>query len=326
MMDFVLEAWVSALIERAKLKWMLGSGHAWRPGEPLKLLLASYNGARNTGSDLRVEEMIRQIRRVLGPDNIEISVMTQNFDLTRGYFAGATQVKLPDVFPPFLYRQVSRHDGVMACEGSMFKSKWANALTTMMIGALGLAAAQNKLSVAYGGDADRMDPMVAWMCRRYCSQSLVIARSRGSQAALQEQGVTAELGTDTAWTFEPAPPEFARNALRQAGWDGVTPVLVVCASDPFCWPVKPSIVKYLARTLTGAYKESQYRTIYFHKSGPEVDAALDRFLTGMGNAVNAFRQKHDVFPIVVGTEQLDKKACLKVAKHLGGAPVFTSDQ
>jgi polysaccharide pyruvyl transferase WcaK-like protein len=325
MMDFMLEAWVALLIERAKLEWILGFGRARRPGERLKLLLACYAGARNTGSDLRVEETIRQIRHILGAERVELSVTTQNFDLTRGYFPGATQVKLPDIFPPFLYRQVRRNDGAIACEGSMFKSTWADALTTMMVGSLGLGVAQNKLSVGYGGDADRMNPMLAWMCRRYCRQSFVIARSSGSQAALREQGIPAELGTDTAWTFESNAPEFGRHALRQAGWDGVTPVLVVCASDPFCWPVKPSLAKYLARVLTGAYKESQYRTIYFHKSGPKVDAALNRMLTGMSKAVHAFRQRRKVFPIVVGTEQIDKKACLEVARQLGGLPVFTSD-
>ena len=42
----------------------------------------------------------------------------------------------------------------------MFKSKFANALTTMMIGSLGIAAAQNKLSVGYGGEAGHMDPPI----------------------------------------------------------------------------------------------------------------------------------------------------------------------
>ena len=102
MMDFVLEAWVSSLIELNKFDWMLGAGEPWKPGEKLKLLFAGYNGTRNTGSDVRVEEMLRQVRRILGPQNLELSVMTQNFDLTRGYFGDAKQVHLPDVFPPFL--------------------------------------------------------------------------------------------------------------------------------------------------------------------------------------------------------------------------------
>ena len=168
MMDFILEAWVSSSIERAKAGWMLGAGKRWKPGEKLKLLFAGYNGTRNMGSDVRVEEMIRQIRRILGDDNLDLSVMSQNFDLTRGYFGDAQQVHLPDVFPPFLHRVVRENDGVVACEGSMFKSKFANALTTMMIGALGIASGQNKLSIAYGAEAGAMDPLLQKMTRRYC--------------------------------------------------------------------------------------------------------------------------------------------------------------
>jgi polysaccharide pyruvyl transferase WcaK-like protein len=326
MTDVVLAAWVSGLIEFSKLGWMLGAGRPWRPGERLRLLFAGYNGTRNTGSDVRVEEMLRQVRQVLGASHADLSVMTQNFALTRGYFGDATQVKLPDIFPPFLYREVRKYHGVVACEGSMFKSKWANALTTMMIGSLGIAAAQNKLSVAYGGEAGYMDPLLAKMCRRYCRQSLVITRNEESQAMLSELGVPTELGTDTAWTFEPLGPDYGRNALREAGWDEATPVLVLCPNNPFFWPVKPSLAKSLALVLTGAYQESQYRTVYFHKSGPEVRAAFDRFLTAITNAVDTFRKRHKVFPILVGMEQLDKRACQEVAQRLGGAPVFTSNQ
>ena len=84
MMDFVLEAWVSGIIETRKAKWMLGRGEAWKPGDKLKLLFAGYNGTRNTGSDVRVEEMLRQIRRILGPERVELSMMTFNFDRSRG--------------------------------------------------------------------------------------------------------------------------------------------------------------------------------------------------------------------------------------------------
>ena len=158
MTDLLLEGWVSGLIELNKFEWMLGAGEAWRAGDRLKLLFAGYNGTRNTGSDVRVEEMIRQVRRILGDENLALSVMSQNFDLTREYFGDAKQVHLPDVFPPFLHSEVRKNDGVVACEGSMFKSKFANALTTMMIGTLGIASAQNKLSIAYGAEAGAMDP------------------------------------------------------------------------------------------------------------------------------------------------------------------------
>ena len=326
MTDLILAAWVGAAIELGKLRWMLGAGRPWRPGEKLKLLFAGYNGTRNTGSDVRVEEMLRQVRHVLAAENVELTVMTQNFERTRGYFAHATQVKLPDIFPPFLYREVPKHHGVVACEGSMFKSKFANALTTMMIGSLGIAAAQNKLSVGYGAEAGYMDPLLAKMCRRYCGQSLVITRNEESQALLSELGVPTELGTDTAWTFEPHGPEYGRRVLREAGWDETTPVLVLCPINPFWWPVKASVAKYLGRALTGAYKESHYRSVYFHTAGPKVQADFHRYLTAIANAVDAFRQSHRVFPVLVAMERLDTKACQEIARRLGDAAVFTSDE
>ncbi|MGH9698027.1 MAG: polysaccharide pyruvyl transferase family protein [Candidatus Acidiferrales bacterium] len=326
MMDFILEAWVSGLIERNKFEWMFGAGHSWQPGEKLKLLFAGYNGTRNTGSDVRVEEMLRQVRRILGAENLSLRVMSQNFDLTSGYFGDARQVHLPDVFPRFLHSEVRQSDGVVACEGSMFKSKFANALTTMMIGALGIAAAQNKLSVAYGAEAGAMDPLLQKMCRRYCRKSLVITRNIESQAVLGKLGVPTELGTDTAWTFEPLGPEYARKVLRDEGWDGVTPILAVCPINPFWWPVSASLGKWLAHSATGAFDRSYYRTIYFHRSGAAVDAAFEKYLDAMARSVNAYRNSRRVFPVLVAMEMLDREACQRVAEKLGGAPVFSSDR
>lgn len=326
MTDLMLEAWVSASIEFTKLKWMLGEGKPWQPGEKLKLLFAGYNGTRNTGSDVRVEEMMRQVRRILGPENLSLSVMTQNFDFSRGYFGDARQTHLPDVFPPYLHREVPQHHGVVACEGSMFKSKFANALTTMMIGSLALASAQNKLSVGYGAEAGHMDPLVSKMCRRYCRDSLIITRNEESRDVLRGLGVSTELGTDTAWTFEPLPVDYGRQQLRQNGWDGSTTVLVVCPINPFWWPVKASVAKYVLRATTGAFKDSHYRTVYFHRSGPEVEAAYQKYLGDIAKAVDAFRKVRPVFVVLAATERLDARACEWISQRLGGVPVFSSNE
>jgi len=326
MMDFLLEAWVSASIEKSKVAWMLGRGKPWRPGEKLKLLFAGYNGTRNMGSDARVEEMLRQIRHILGGDNVDFSVMTQNFRFSQGYFEGTGQVHLPDIFPPFLADEVPRHHGVVACEGSMFKSKFANALTTMMIGSLGIAAAENKLSVGYGAEAGHMDPLIRKMCARFCKNSLIITRNEESRGVLRELGVPTELGTDTAWTFEPHPAEYGQKTLRQVGWDGKTPVLVVCPINPFEWPVKASVAKFVAHGVTGAFKDSHYRSVYFHNSGPEARRAYEHYLSAITNAVAAFRKQRQVFVILVATERLDARPANRISEKLGGVPVLTSEE
>jgi polysaccharide pyruvyl transferase WcaK-like protein len=325
MMDFVLEAWVSSSIEAAKLGWMLGKGKRWQSGEKLKLLFCGYNGTRNTGSDVRVNEMLRQMRHILGADNVEFSVVTQSFQRTAGYFEPTKQVHLPDIFPPFLAHEIPKHDGVVACEGSMFKSKFANALTTMMIGSLGIAAAQNKLSVGYGAEAGQMDAMIAKMCGRYCRNSLVITRNEESRSVLRELGVPTELGTDTAWTFEPAPAEYGRSVLKKVGWDGNAPVLVVCPINPFEWPVKPSLAKFALHGVTGAYKHSHYRSVYFHSSGPQASRKLEHYLKSISNAVGAYRTRQNVFVILVAMERLDARPARLISDQLGGVPVLTSD-
>ncbi len=325
MTDFLLVAWVSALIEIRRFGWMFGLGKRWSPGEKLKLLFAGYNGTRNTGSDVRVQEMLRQVRHVLGAEHADFSVMTQSFDRTKGYFEGTRQVHLPDVYPPFLFREVRQNHGVIACEGSMFKSKFANALTTMMIGSLGLASAENKLSVGYGGEAGHMDALIASMCGRYVEDSLIITRNTESQQLLNSLGVPTELGTDTAWTFEPLPPEYGRKALLETGWDEKTPVLVLCPIHPYVWPVKASIAKYIASATTGAFKDSQYRTVYFFQSGVEVERKYRRYVSAFVKATQAFVQRHRVFPILVAMERLDAVACRDIATEIPATPVFTSD-
>ena len=90
--------------------------------------------------------------------------------------------------------------------------------------------------------------------------------------------------------------------------------------------MKASIAKFLARTCFGAYKESHYRSVYFHNAGPAVDAAYKKYLGAMAGAVKAFRARHNVFTILVAMERLDAKACQALAPQLGGAPVFTSNE
>jgi len=171
-----------------------------------------------------------------------------------------------------------------------------------------------------------MDPLVAKMCARYCKQSLVITRNDESRRILSAMGVPTQLGTDTAWTFEPRPAEYGQGVLRQVGWDGRTPVLVVCPINPFEWPVRASVMKYALHGLTGAYKDSHYRTVYFHNSGPDADRAYQHYLTSIANAVDAFRKQRKVFVIMVATERLDARPADRIAEKLGGIPVLTSDQ
>jgi polysaccharide pyruvyl transferase WcaK-like protein len=299
----------------------------YRAGEPLKLLFAGYSGTRNTGSDVRVEEMIRQLRAVIGEEQCELSILTIDPALSAGYFRGVRQVQLPTFFPKFLHDECRRQHGVIACEGSMFKSKFANALSVMMAGALGLASVEGKLSVGYGAEAGEMTPALRDFVRKHCKHSLIICRNEPSLRLLEGMGIRARSGTDTAWTFEPAPPARGAELLRAAGWDGAQRVLVLCPINPFWWPTKPDLLKAAAHKFGGQFQSEHYKAFYFHEWSDEAATCYATYLDGFAQAANAFAREHSVFTVVVGTEMLDRGACEDLAARLDvRAPVLVSDQ
>ena len=84
------------------------------------------------------------------------------------------------------------------------------------------------------------------------------------------------------------------------------------------WPVKASVAKYAVHSLTGAYKDSHYRTVYFHNSGPAAEQAYHKYWNAIANAVDAFRKKTNVFVILAATERLDARPANRIAEKLGG--------
>jgi len=306
---------------------MFGLGKRWTPGEKLKLLFAGYNGNRNTGSDLRVQETLRQIRHVLGAENVDFSVMTRISISPAVILTARARCISPTCSLLFLFREVRANHGVIACEGSMFKSKFANALTTMMIGSLGIASAENKLSVGYGGEAGHMDPLIERMCARYVKDSVIIPRSAESQTLLSKLSIPTELGTDTAWTFEPHPPEYgAEFCAKPAGtrrhpFSRCVRFFPSCGRSRLLWRnTSRSRPPALTRTASiGPFISIIPARLWMRKTRA-ISSHLQRLPRHSSSATKFSR-------FFVAMERLDARACLEFAAHLGhaSAPIFTSE-
>lgn len=298
------------------------SSNAAAKSSSLKLLFAGYTGANNMGADVRVEEMLRQFRHLFGEERVQASVFSFGKPRWEGAFGGAERLRPQLNFPNYLSELVPAYDGVIACEGSLFKSHFTDLLPAMMIGALGLASASGRLSVAYGAEAGTMSHTLAEMARDYCSRSYIIARNEQSRDLLSAQGLDADVGTDTAWTFESSPAEYGFSELRKKGWAG-EPILVVCPVNPFWWPVNISLVKSLARWF-GFFADSHYGRVFFHQSGVEVDRKFENYLNSMARGVKSFCRRRGYFPVVAACERLDRIAMERLGSLLGGAATFNA--
>ena len=298
------------------------------PGGPLKVLLVGYNGARNTGSDVRVASLALQLKELLIGYDVQISVMSLDAENTAPYFDDdVRQVQFSTLFFFDLLNACSQNHVAILCEGSTFKSKFANALTLYSCEAAGVMRAQGKLCVAYGSEAGDMEPEVGRAVRDLCGEVRFAMRSAASLEALRGLGFDGYLGTDTAWRFDSSQADAtARDSLRQGGWDGKKPLLGIAVINPFCWPVRPSIAK-LARTCMTGDRSLQFQSLYHFTWSDERQKRFHAYLDAMAQACSTFAAERGFQLVVFGMERLDGQACALLRERLGaGVPVLVSSE
>lgn len=296
-------------------------------GQPLKILLVGYNGARNTGADARVVTLVQQLEQALGADKHELTVMTLDLDNVAGYFA--KQVRLlhfSTIFVLKLMRACSQHHVAVLCEGSTLTPTFAEALCVFFCEAAGVMRRQGKPCMAYGSEVGRLSGWLARLSSDLCRDTYFMVRTEESLRNLQSLGLKGHVGTDTAWTFESSADDeaWAHQCLIQAGWDGKQPLMGVAPLNPFCWPVRPSVGRWLKAQFTRDFS-LQYDKFYFFSDSPERRQQFEYYLQAMAAAVNRYSSEHHAFVVVLGMEKLDASVCRQLATRLEGKhAVFTS--
>ena len=153
-MDMLLAVLIHMLVALARFTKLLsrvgiGQYDEWKPGCKLKILLVGYNGARNTGADVRVAAIARQLKQIFDSDKIEITVMALDTENLKGYFDPDVNLyKFTTAFPLPLYRACSVNHMVIIAEGSALKSTFADALTLFFCEASGIMRSQKKPCIA----------------------------------------------------------------------------------------------------------------------------------------------------------------------------------
>lgn len=202
----------------------------------------------------------------------------------------------------------------------MLKSKFANGLTLFMCEAAGVARAQGKPCVAYGGEVGEMDAFVRRTAVRLCRDVEFYVRTPGSLDALHDLGLQGRLGTDTAWTFDVAAgAQRARDLLAEQDVDGSRPILGVTVINPFCWPAVPSLSRALRSVVTGDW-EMHYQKWYYLSWSAERAAKFDTYLRQLARAIEARRVASGCQVVLIGMEKLDAQACERLAGMLAEKP------
>ena len=331
MMDLILAyivrvvVWLSGLA-RPLAKLGIGRYESYTPGQPLKILLVGYNGARNTGADARVVALTQQLEQTMGADKAELTVMTLELENVKGYFTGAVHLlHFSSVFIFSLVRACSRHHAAILCEGSTLTPTFAEALCVFFCEAAGIMHRQGKPCIAYGSEVGKLSGWLAKLSRDLCCDTYFMVRTEESLRNLQQLGLKGHVGTDTAWTFQsPEGESWALQQLKEAGWDGRQPLMGVAPLNPFCWPVRPSVWRWLKALVTRDFSQ-QYDKIYFFSDNATRRQLFERYLTAMADATNRYSREHNAFVVILGMEKLDARVCDQLEQRIESKhAVFTS--
>ncbi len=288
----------------------------FRDGSKLRVLLAGYLGAGNLGSEIRSQEIARHINFILGPENVCFTVIGNGSHAPAELVPNKVVTTLKGYLPKAIAALANSHEAVVACEGSMFKSSFSNALSGTMGTALAIAANTDNLSVGYGAEIASMDPTLETFVRRNLKKSLVMCRNEPSFNLGQSLGLRVSAGADTAWTFEAEQKDRARTILKELGYDQDTPILIVCPVNPFGGPyvriwISPAQPREIRRLKNYDILDfSSIRTIICEQG------SMNFILLSWHWPVNVIAAEMGANPLIFAMDSVDEEACQDLSRQL----------
>lgn len=305
----------------------LGLNEQWEPGEKIKILFLAYSGARNTGAEVRVAECIDQVNKVLGEDKVEINMTTLNMEEAEEYFKDnvVNLVPMSPVFFKDVFKFVRQNHLVVLVEGSCWKENFAAALLLYFLYGVGLASKMGKPSFSYAVDAGKMNKLnnfISW----YLSKGMtrLITRSADSNKVLEKISLPGAFNrVDTAWTQKAKSATWAKDKLKELGWDGKKKLAGTAFQNYFWWPIVPDFVRWVKSIVTKK-AEYQYRLLYFYDYGEQDKAKYKVFTQNVADYMDWMTETYDIQPVLIAMEALDEGACRDAMAIMKHKPILIS--
>ena len=272
----------------------------------LKILLVGYSGKRNTGAEVRSAEIIKQLKNMHFSKRLHFGVLTLNPKESKSYYPEDVElIPMSSIFFKDLLHVCSNYDVAILAEGSCFTSVTSNIAALFFICTAAIMKIQHKRCIAYGVEAGPMPTSLIKIVKKYCDKVYFIARTDDSLKKAMNYGISAKLGTDTAWTIQPSPSQWAQEEIkRKCGWDGSTPLVGISAMNAFSRPIKPKIWRYIKSRITNQW-DAHYEKIYFYSDSEERKILYRNYLNAIVKSIKTIQLKNKVIPVFIEMEPMD---------------------
>ncbi|MDD3984311.1 MAG: polysaccharide pyruvyl transferase family protein [Methanobacterium sp.] len=209
-----------------------------------KVMLMGYNGANNTGSEIRLISIIEDIRKVLGSD-VQITIPTLNEKNLRRYIKEDSKliiVPVPSIFFFAIKTLVKDQDLVLLVEGSCYMDTWTSTLLWAFLWTTRCVHSLNIPCIAYSVDTGDLSYLNKYLVKREASKTdLIITRTSYAAGKLKKIGVTAPIKhtADSAFIFQPQSEEYntIQKIWKQEKSSKKTDIVGIAIVDFNLWPV-----------------------------------------------------------------------------------------
>lgn len=275
-----------------------------RHGHPIRCLIVGYNGAGNTGSDIRLLTAIDDVREAFGP-HTQITVTTINGPRTAAILPAGVEVAeiafTPHQFSWAMWGLCGQHDVTLLVEGSTFKQNWSVWLLHAYLWSANATRWRGNYVIAYAVDVGELSGFHAWRTRHECERmALVVTRTEIARQRLVDLGVKRPIlaNTDTAF-------RYVREGERRPGGRRVVGLAPI---EFFHWPI---------RFKPWCKPEEKYRWPLAFTWNEErralSDAMLERWVRLARHAI----EQHDLDVQLIAMEDLDTPVCERILAALG---------
>lgn len=284
----------------------------WQKGMSIECLVVGYGGANNTGAEARTSEAIRQM---LATDpRIVVTLTSLNKEQSLRYLEETGRLHIAEINPIFVISVLKlalRADIVVLVEGSCFKENFSSALLWFFMYSADIAQRFGIPTVTYGVDAGNLSSKNRIWARDVANKmELLMVRTHAAEQVLKSAGVTKDIAvtTDTAFSLEAAPDEWAMNALKSQQIDFKKPIVGIAFEEFYWWPVVASPL----RAILGK-KEDHYKSIYYHSWSKESKKKSRRMKEEVAEYADWVVKEFDAQVVLIAMEHLDIGPCRDVA-------------
>ncbi|MFW6025109.1 MAG: polysaccharide pyruvyl transferase family protein [Candidatus Woesearchaeota archaeon] len=262
-----------------------------------RLLIYGYYGTSNTGSDARLNQIIKDVKKLNKDIEISVAVFNQyNESVIPNNIRIIKMPFIPIISTIYLMFLSLKFDIIINGEGIPYTDFCGKGFLALFLPVLFFANHLNKFTVSYAFDIDKLTKLDTYITKKVLEKTnLLITRTKESYYEIKEMGISnVYLSADPAFLY--------KNNLNFK----IEKKISFAIKDLYCYPIKFSLL---------GKKEDIYKYPYFYKYENKGKEKYNKFITDLTKLIEKLSKNYKI-NLIAMEDFMDKKINQDLLKNL----------